>query len=77
MLQLRSALRPSVSEKQPASIQEETDLQAGGWHREWGSELLEAGEPQWPSDIGPLPPRLVEDDLLEAAMTFPTGTGLV
>ena len=74
--QLRSALHPAVFEKQPASIQEETDLQAEAWHSEWGSELARVQEPTWPSDIGLFPPRLVEDAILEAAMTFPIGTGL-
>ena len=74
--QLKAAMEPVVAIKCPANLQEETDMQASGWHREWGSELAEVDEPQWPLDAGPVPPRMLEDAILDAAMTFPIGTGL-
>ena len=44
--ELKAAMQPDVSIKCPANLQEETDLQALGWHKEWGSELTEVEEPQ-------------------------------
>lgn len=46
------------------------------WHCEWGSNLTCVQEPQWPSDIGELPARLLEDSVVQAALIFPNGTGL-
>ena len=74
--QLRKTLHPAAMEQQPANIQEETDQQAENWHSEWGSNLTCVQEPQWPADLGELPPRLLEDSLVQAALTFPVGTGL-
>ena len=73
---LKAAMQPAVAIKCPANLQEETDLQAVGWHREWGSELTEVEELHWPQDVGPVPARMLEDAILDAAMTFPIGTGL-
>ena len=64
MPELKEAMQPDVSIKCPANLQEETDLQALGWHKEWGSELTGVEEPQWPMDVGPLPARILEDAIL-------------
>lgn len=74
--QLRKALHPAAFEQQPADIQQETDLQAEAWRKERGSGLANVPQPEWPQDIGECPPRLLEDSIVEAAMSFPTETGL-
>ena len=40
-----------------------------GWAEQWGSIL-------WPKDMGAAPVKLMIPALTQAAMTFPTGTGL-
>ena len=76
--QLRSALHPAAMEHQPANIQEEMEQQSPNWHCEWGSALTCVEEPSWPANLGelPPPPRLLEDAEVQAALTFPNGTGL-
>ena len=76
-LQLSSVLRPPDAVRmQPASIQQETELQATNWSCEWGSELTCVRDPVWPEDMGIMPPKLLEDSIVQAANTFPVGLGL-
>ena len=41
-----------------------------------GSNLTCVAEPEWPADMGEMPPRLLEDALIQAGLTFPRGLGL-
>ena len=75
--QLRSVLcPPDTVVSRPASMQEETNLQAEKWSCEWGSSKTCIAEPEWPADMGEMPPRLLEDALVQAGLTFPRGLGL-
>lgn len=77
MQQLNSAVQPpELGKMQPASAQQEAELQADNWKCERGSKLTCVTEPAWPDDIGELPPRLLEDSIVQAALTFPRGLGL-
>ena len=67
---------PRVVTHMPAFMQEETDIQATAWRCEWGSNLTCVEEPQWPEDMGSMPELLLNDSILQAALTFPVGTGL-
>ena len=63
--QLKSVVKPpDVVVHRPASMQDETDIQAAAWHSEWGSNLTCVEEPQWPEDIGCLPEMLLNDSIL-------------
>ena len=75
--QLKSVVKPpDVMTCRPATMQEETDSQATAWRCEWGSNLTCIEEPQWPEDIGCMPEVLLNDSIVQAALTFPKGTGL-
>lgn len=62
--------------KTPADAQQEADKCANEWGVQWGSELDQVGDIQWPADIGKAPPELWIEAILEADLTFPTDTGL-
>ena len=77
LMQLRSVLcPPDAVVTRPASIQQETDLQATNRSCEWGSSRTCISEPEWPADMGEMPPRLLYDALVQAGLTFPRGLGL-
>lgn len=59
-----------------ADAQQEADKCAKEWAVQWGSELEQMEDIQWPEDMGEPPPELWSEAILEAAMTFPTDTGL-
>ena len=59
----------------PATAQQQADDEAEAWHMQWGKGL--ADEPLvWPADMGEDLPRILREELIEAARTFPNHTGL-
>ena len=41
-----------------------------------GGDLLDKSDPAWPDDLGAIPPMIIVQALLAAALTFPKETGL-
>ena len=60
----------------PAEAQQEANICAKVWSKQWGSELKDIEELEWPEHIGESPPALWVEAVLDAAMTFPADTGL-
>ena len=59
----------------PATAQQQVDDEAEAWHKQWGKGLV--NEPlKWPAEMGEDLPRILREELLEAARTFPKHTGL-
>ena len=59
----------------PATVQLQADDEAEAWHGQWGKGLNT--EPlSWPSEMGEELPRILKEELVEAARTFPNHTGL-
>ena len=72
--QLKDVLRPpDASMMRTASVQQETEVQVASWHCEWGSELTCVREPEWPADMGAMPPR--GSNALCAASARPVALG--
>ena len=57
-------------------MQEEIDVQAESWSCVWGSNKTCTADPQWPADMGEIPPLLLEDSLVQAGLSFARGLGL-
>ena len=55
LFQLQGAPQPAVSVKCPANLQEETDLQARGWHKEWDRSWAKWTNISGRSMLAPLP----------------------
>ena len=59
----------------PGTAQQQADDEAVAWHGQWGKDLK--FEPLcWPKDMGEELPRILREELIEAARTFPNHTGL-
>ena len=58
----------------PATAQQQADDEAGTWNKQWGSET-QAAPLKWPADMGEELPRILREELIEAAKTFPKHTG--
>lgn len=71
------ALRIGQVEKGvPSDAQCEANDQADAWAIQWGSQLTEVTEPEWPLDLGAIPPKLMVHALLQAANKFPARSEL-
>ena len=60
----------------PATVQAEVNDQAAAWKTVWGNDRDDKSDPVWPEDIGTIPPMVVVQALIDAAMTFPRETWL-
>ena len=71
------AIRDKVSDDSaPADVQAEVNDQAMTWKTVWGGDLADKSDPAWPEDIGVIPPMVLVQALIDAAMSFPKETGL-
>lgn len=59
----------------PCTAQQQVEDQAKDVAPASGAEQ-DIRDPEWPEDMGPLPPRLLREELIEAATTYPADTGL-
>ena len=66
----------AVEKGAPVDAQGEANDQAKAWEVQWGSKLKEVKEPDWPINMGELPPPLTVHALKQAVLTFPCGAGL-
>ena len=69
------ALRRTVSEAQPMTVQQLADKEATIWAAEWGVGR-EVQEVTWPADLGPPPPLMTLCSLKRALASFAEATGL-
>ena len=58
------------------NAQAEANDQAEAWAEQWASKIKRLEEIEWPKDMGAPPVKLMVPAIIQAAMTFPIGTGL-
>ena len=75
MDELNSLKSEQAEGNPPASAQQQADDEAAAWNKQWGSET-KAAPVKWPADMGEELPRILREELIEAAKTFPKHTGL-
>ena len=59
----------------PATAQQQADDEAEAWHGQWGKGV-DIEPLRWPSEMGEDLARILREELVEAARTFPNHTGL-
>jgi hypothetical protein len=74
--QLRQLKLTAVVKGAPVDAQCEANDQASAWAVQWGADLKEVKQVDWPSDMGTPPAKLMVHAIKKAALTFPADTGL-
>ena len=63
------AIKAKIGDKSaPANVQAEVNDQAAAWKTVGGGDLLDKSDPAWPDDLGVIPPMIIVQALLDAAL---------